>query len=194
MWNWGVAAGSAPGWPGQSARYCPKQQGMEASCRPWSRWCSGCAPAGPRRSCKFSWTWISGSGTRFWPVKKIQNTIHVSFLLDIENNINLNDSLNFNCCLTFLQKKLKWCKTISLWTGYDLRGKGLKPLLKKQNDGRSWYVYSYISLLVIFCIIVYVTNKQILNLGYRPYVLLLFICTYIYTEQHDLIILVVFRK
>lgn len=73
VWNWGVAGRSAPGWPGQ--RYCPRRPGMVESCRPWSRWRSGCAPEEPRRFCKVSWTWIFGSGTRFSPVKTKKNMI-----------------------------------------------------------------------------------------------------------------------
>ncbi len=104
VWNWGVAAGSAPGWPGQSARYCPKQRGMEASCRPWSRWRSGCAPAEPRRSCKFSWTWISGSGTRFWPVKKYKIRFTSVFFWTLKIILTLMIRLIWIAALHFYKK------------------------------------------------------------------------------------------
>ncbi len=92
VWNWGVAAGSAPGWPGQSARYCPKQRG-------WRR-VAGHGVAGVRAVLQRNLAVLViflNLDLRFWnqilTCKKIQNTIHVSFLLDIENKINLNANL-----------------------------------------------------------------------------------------------------
>lgn len=60
------AAGPELCWSGCSAGCCsPTLRGTAGSCRPWSHWRWGCAPEGPRRFCTVSWTWTSGSGTRF---------------------------------------------------------------------------------------------------------------------------------
>lgn len=43
--------GQGPEWSG---RRCPRGRVTEASCRPWSRCCWGCAPGAPPRSCRAS--------------------------------------------------------------------------------------------------------------------------------------------